>query len=382
MLCVKCKAELPAGALYCPLCGKKQASTKRTTTKRGNGQGSVYKLDSGKYKAVVTLGYYLDENGKKHRSTRSGVYITKKAAVAALPELAKAVKTINKTMTFKEAYDKWYPTHRAQKSTMNCYSAAFKHFSPLWGVPLDELDIDDLQECLDDCGKGKRTQQNMKAVCGLVYKYAIPRKAVPDNLNLAPFLIVGGEAAAHREAFTEEQLKAISKAVGVVPYADYIYSLCYTGFRPSEFLALGVESYDRDNNCLIGGAKTAAGKNRIVTISPKIQAIIDRLTDKPSGKIFCGEDGGELSNAEFTEKCFYPALDLIGIDNPVVEIAGGVKRHKYTPHSCRHTFATLMKRVDASGRDKQALIGHTTEEQLRYYQDVEIADLRCITDAI
>ena len=41
-----------------------------------------------------------------------------------------------------------------------------------------------------------------------------------------------------------------------------------------------------------------------------------------------------------------------------------------------------MKRVDGADKDKQELIGHASAEMLRYYQDVEIADLRRITDAI
>ena len=60
----------------------------------------------------------------------------------------------------------------------------------------------------------------------------------------------------------------------------------------------------------------------------------------------------------------------------------GNKRHKYTPHSCRHTFATLMKRVPGASKDKQELIGHASEEMLRYYQDVGLEDLRAITDAL
>lgn len=41
--------------------------------KRGNGQGSVYKLPSGKYKAVVITGYYLDDQGRTRKHTRSAV---------------------------------------------------------------------------------------------------------------------------------------------------------------------------------------------------------------------------------------------------------------------------------------------------------------------
>lgn len=58
------------------------------------------------------------------------------------------------------------------------------------------------------------------------------------------------------------------------------------------------------------------------------------------------------------------------------------RRHRLTPHSCRHTFATLLKRAHGSDADKLALIGHTSTDQLRDYQDVPVEDLRRIIDQI
>ena len=78
---------------------------------------------------------------------------------------------------------------------------------------------------------------------------------------------------------------------------------------------------------------------------------------------------------------FYAALEGCGIENPVEE-QNGVKRRRYTPHSCRHTFATLMKRVSGSDKDKLELMRHTSTEMLRHYQDVSLEDLRRVTDAI
>ena len=77
----------------------------------------------------------------------------------------------------------------------------------------------------------------------------------------------------------------------------------------------------------------------------------------------------------------YNLLDELELENPIYEV-NGKQRHTYTPHSCRHTFATLMKRVQGASKDKLELIGHSSEEMLRYYQDVEINDLRKITDAL
>ena len=142
--------------------------------------------------------------------------------------------------------------------------------------------------------------------------------------------------------------------------------MIYLGFRPTEFLSLTIQDYDPKEKAFKGGAKTEAGTNRTVTVSPKIQPYIDAII------------GVAWDYSNFRQDVFYPTLEAIGIDNPKGE--NGV--HKYSPHSCRHTFATLMKRVSGSDKDKLELIGHTSTEMLRYYQDVNISDLKAITDKI
>lgn len=374
MNCIKCGKEIPADAPFCCWCGKKQQQSQRKASKRGNGTGSVYKSGD-KWTAEVTRGYRIDGNKKTRVMVRKRGFSTKKEALEYIPTLF-GKKEREKDITFRTLYDQWLPTHRAGKDTINCYKAAFKYFAPVEFSRVRDIDIDDLQECIDDCPHGKRTRQNMKAVCGLMYKYGIPRGLA--ELNMAEYLIVTAPDSIAREGFTAEQLKKIQESIGSIPYADYIFSMCYLGFRPSELLMLDVLDYDRAAKTLTGGAKTEAGKNRIVTISPKIQPIIDRLAGgKTSGPLFCDKQGKQFKYERFRDAVFYPTLAAIGIDNPIEN-----KRHKYSPHSCRHTFTTLMKRVPGPDKDKQELIGHTSPEMLRYYQDVNLDDLRKITDAI
>lgn len=379
--CKKCGLDLPDEFNFCPACGRPVVKH-RSTKKRGNGQGTVIQLPNGKWKALVTLGYYTDEQGKRHLKRRCQTFQKKTDAINSLSKLSSDPRReIKQKLTFKELYDKWLPTHNAGKSTMDCYKAAIKHFSDVYTLRVSDIDVDDLQECIDNCPAGKRTRENMRAVVGLMYKYGIPRHVIPDNLNLSPFLSITGEDAAHRPSFTDVEIEKIRKAVGTVPFADYIYCMIYTGFRPSEFLALTVTDYDKQHAALVGGAKTDAGKGRTVTISPKIRKLVEAQA-KGSGALFPDGEGKIWDLRNFTEKAFYPALEQIGIANPMVEIAGGIKRHKYTPHTCRHTFSTLMKRTAGSDKDKLALIGHTSTEMLRYYQDVSYSDLQRITDAI
>lgn len=375
MDCIKCGKGIPDAAPYCCWCGKKQqAKNTRKNTKRGNGTGSVYRQGD-KWVAAITKGYRIEGDKKKRIVVKKCGLKTKKEAIEYLTTLAGKPQR-EKDITWRALYELWLPTHRAGKSTMDCYKSAEKYFAPLEFWKLKEIEIDDLQECLDDCPKGRRTKENMKALCGLMYKYAIPRGYAP--LNLAQYLIMSGDHSEERESFNAEQLEAIRAACGKVPYADYIYCMCYLGFRPSEFLALDVSNYDADEKTITGGAKTEAGKNRIVPISKKIQSIISELAKGRSvGALFCDSEGNAFSYDKFRTSYFYPAIDAIGIDNPIIN-----GKHKYSPHTCRHTFATMMKRINAPDKDKMRLIGHASAEMLRYYQDVNIEDLKKIISSI
>ena len=376
MKCKRCRGEIPDGSKFCMHCGVLQ-STAQNNKSRGNGQGSVFKRGRS-WTAVRVIGYTVSEDGRLHKATRSkSGFRTKKEALEYLPQLNSLQR--KKSMTWQALYETWQPTHRAGKSTMDCYAAAEKYFQPVWPMQFDQIDIDDLQDCVDECPKGKRTRENMKALAGLLYKYAIPRHMA--QLNLGQYLIVGAGDTSAKLALPDSALRAISESVGIVPGADYVLAQCYLGFRPSELLALDAKNYNRTERAFIGGAKTDAGRDRIVTVSPKIQPIIDRLTrDRVAGPVFCSSDGKPLTIEQY-RSMFYQVLDACVVDNPL-EGPDGAQRHRYTPHSCRHTFATLMKRVPGSDKDKLELIGHTSAEMLRHYQDVDYRDLRRVTDAI
>ena len=393
----KCAAELPEGANFCPRCGKKAQLSPRKTKSRGNGLGSVYKLPNGKYCAEKTLGYVADPlppdapPGTKPHKRRIKVtrqFDRKKDAMEALPGLGfadrrpregTATARKGKRVTLQELYEQWFPTHGKSRSTMNCYKSGFRLFEELWAVPMEDLDIDDLQACLDDSDAGRRTQENARAALGLVYKYGIPRNAIPHDRNLASFLRLSASGSASRKTgFTVDELEKIRKAADAGdPEAMRVLCHCYLGFRPTALLQLQVRDYDPERRAFVGGIKTPAGKGRTVPVSPKIQPWITQLAAGDPDRFVFGKDGAQESLADYRAS-FYELLQRVGIDNPTDEQG----RHRVTPHSCRHTFATMMKRVPGADADKLALIGHTSTEQLRDYQDVPIDDLRRIIDAL
>lgn len=383
MVCKKCSKIIDDAASYCQWCGASQITPKQASKRRGNGQGSVYKVGK-TWTAARVFGYTVSDDGraKPNKSTKGG-FKTKREALDYLPQLQpknekKSPHKIPYDITVKGMYELWLPTHKARgksKSTIGCYTAAIKHFEDIWDYPFADAGIDDWQECIDDCSRGRRTKENMKALVGLLYKYAIPRGSAPDKINMGEYLYVTGEVG-RRHPLTDLEVETVRQSIGAVPYADYIYCMIYLGYRPQEMLTREIDKhYDRDEHCIIGGIKTEAGKNRVITISPKIQGYIDNIIgDRKTGYIFCGPDGGSLSVAKYRE-LFYIAIETMGIIS--------TPERKLTPYSCRHTFASLMDRVKGVGDNaKLELIGHTTTDMLRHYQHADLEDLRKITDCI
>ncbi len=371
MNCRKCKKEIPEESSFCLFCGVNQTTPKQKTKSRGNGQGSVYKLPSGLYKAAVTLGYTLE--GKRVVRTKSG-FKTKKEALEYLPVLRDVQITVNKKMTWVSVYDEWKKLHekKVSKSTMDCYTSAMKYYKEIYFMDIKNIRTSHLQNCVSNCPKGRRTRENMKALGTLLFDYAIQQDIV--DKNFASFIYIGKFEKTERQAFTKEQIEVVASHIHTIPYASYILALIYTGFRINELLSLQCKdciAYDTDKRILVGGSKTEAGKNRIVPVSRKIQPIVERLIENksPNAFIFSDASGNRITDDRFRKNYYYKALEAMNL--PLL-----------SPHCCRHTFATLIKDVDSPATDKQKIMGHTSFEMTAHYTHTNIDDLWKIIENI
>jgi integrase len=371
--CKKCKRDLADDWIWCPWCGKKQTSAPRKAIKRENGTGSVYKradLKNRPYVAVTPA-----KKGKRPETI--GYYATAQEAKDAVEGYRKN-PTDRLNITLKEIYEEWKPIGLKDKSKQlgDSYNAAFNKLSPLHDMKFREIGYGHVQNIiealqkerpkLDKAGKpiikdehpvmlppaSYSALHDIKVLAGLLCKYGMKNNIIHENW--AELLDLPKDTSEVKDCFNEiEQKKIENAAFGTngsdkVPFADCILFMCYTGLRITEFLKLSRFSVHRQGNAcaLYGGIKTDAGKNKIVPVHHKVQPVLEEWLTKGGQTIFCWPDGHPYSAKYFREKCFYPALEKIGV-------------RRLTPHACRRTCATMMSKAGVKEEDFIAIMGHT-----------------------
>lgn len=385
MVCQKCGIDLPETFAFCPMCGKSVAKQEKKRRRRANGEGSVIRRGKS-YSIRITTGWTLKDGRAVQQFAEKGGFKSQKAALEYMPKLREEATRQHSSyekITFEELYDKLIERHakRVSKSTMGCYVSAHKHFSEIYSLPFADLNTEDWQLCIDDCPNGIRTKQNMKALGTLMYKLAAELRVfgVNTETNFASLVWLPTDDSESRQPFTLEELGKIKAGASAgIRYADWILAMCYTGFRPSEFLALKKDSFDADRWTLRGGAKTEAGKNRIVPVHPLIRPIIAKQMFASGEYLFSVHKDKPTTLDNFRQACFYPALETLGIQT----VPKPREKPERTPYSTRHTFATLMKSVKGSDKDKAALMGHTSFEMTLHYQHEDYDSLKKIICSI
>lgn len=364
MTCRKCNAALPDGAAFCHQCGTKQQIT-YARHRRGNGQGNAYKRGD-TWTARVVVGWKPGDPPKPIWRTKGG-FPTKKAALEHCTALHQQ-GIVQQDISLAALFDRWRDEYapRVKVKTLEGYVLAFAHFRSVHHRPILEIQATELQTAISNCSAGKRTKQLMKVTASLLYKFAVNNNLV--DRNVAQYLYAGNDPTTTRAAFTAQELDVLHQAIPTEPFAAYVYAMCYTGFRPGEFLALKKSAYHPEGRYLVGGGKTTAGTNRIVPVHEKIMPIITRqLGVAGSEYLFPGKQGKAMTHNYFNNHVFIPLMERLGIEGK-------------QPYSCRHTYANLLKDASGATKDKAALMGHTNYSMTQYYQSTDIDHLRAIVD--
>lgn len=353
MDCIKCKATLPEGALYCPLCGKKQTPEQRKRRKRANGSGTIYKLPGNR--------------AKPWAARRNNIYIgsfkTYAAAQKALERITDVDICDKYNLTFSQIYEMWKPVHArtVTKGQMDCYASAYKNSKELHTQKFRLLRKSDFQSVivrLEAESKSKSTCEKVMQLFGQLSKWAMDEGIV--NQNHAQNVTTAAKQKTAKKPFTDAQIKAIQESKHRA--ADIALILIATGARINELFKVPVA--DCRDNYFIGGSKTEAGERRVIAVSPiGLTAYQTLLQEARTGKHPLLIDGfkGNKDIANFRKRDFKELMDEIG--------AVGM-----TPHSCRHTFSTLAVKNGVTPQILRRMMGHAdikTTDKIYTHLDAE-----------
>lgn len=355
---------------------------------RGNGLGSVYKRkDRNTWTVQIVTGWRLSKNKLIPIKKTIGGFKKKSDALEALNKLIKGEEVVEKNLSLDDVFHKWktFYTSRVAPKTLKGYEQAYAHFASLKYRKIHTITAGELQKCMDDCPAGKRTHQLMKVTAGLIWGYAFDTNLVYKDITNN--LYIGKHESKPREPLTSDDIDLIRGAIGRLRYAEYIYCLCYLGYRPGEFLEIKKDQVQQetiDNEVvyyIVEGIKTEAGKNRRVIVPKQIiDYVLDRLWVPGTDYLFPFYyfhrtkktliEIRKMTTNYFEDSVFKPIMESLGITGKV-------------PYSTRHTYADKLKHADGDDRDKAALIGHADYNFTRaQYQSSPLEDLKAVTDTI
>lgn len=349
--------------------------------RRPNGKGSI-KHFPGRAKPWQANTPRVMVNGKK-KPILLGYFEEYEDAELALNKWLRnrAPKT---NYTFKELYDEWSDRayEEIEKSTADCYRAAWKQMVDLYDMKASEIRTGHFQTIVDIMKKAEKSYSsihNVKVLAGQLEKHAMQYDII--DKNYAEYVVLPPAPDEEKEIFTEDQIKAIEKAAEEGDYtAKLVVILNYTGWRIGEFLDLKIEDYDPAYKSFQGGKKTDAGKDRIVPVHPKVQKYVDELLAMNGPQLVCREEvRGRKPNqytvlvpvkaGYFRKKMFAPLMDRLGITDS--------KGEPFTPHVTRHTFASACYKQGVDKLLVKRLMGHSRGEDVteRVYTHVDMEQL-------
>ena len=358
MLCIKCSKDIPDDAVYCCYCGKKLISAPRATKKRGNGQGTVYKTPVGTWAAEVTLGYYVDDSGKKKRKiARKKGFATKKAAIEHINALfcgSEKSKVITLSQLW-ELFQSDLSTLSASKRT--AYNIAWRKIKDEVAYrTIDSFSVPELQELIDTTAPSYYTRRDIKTLLSHLYKIAIRDDYIDKNRT--EYIKLPKLVTTEREVFTPEEIQSLWLDYRAEPsqITAGMLVMLYTGIRPGELLSILVDNIHLSEQYMTGGIKTEKGKNRKIILPDKIIPIIRYLIDnEQNGKLYARNSDNFYE--DWREK--RQALQL---------------REALTPYCCRHTYITNLTALKVSPAMLQELAGHEDYDTTLVYTHLSVED--------
>lgn len=324
--------------------------------RRGNGEGSIFKLGGKRRKpwAVRITAGYTDEGKQLYKYV--GYYPTKTEAKNAMREyLINPFNLDHKSTKLKDVFDRWSDHSDLAQTTLQSYKSAFNQAKQLHNISMRDIKAIHLETTMDQMKPHMRSV--FKNAMSHVYSYAIKHEIVDKNL-ISLITVKTTVETKEKTPFTLVEIKKLKSFAH--PLNDTIFILLHTGLRINELLEIKCENVHLDKRYMIGGTKTAAGKNRIIPIHDAVYPLIEARY-KQGHKYLITNDGKKINYATYRLNYWNRMTSALGV--------------KHTPHDTRHTFTTFADRCNVNKVALKRILGHALSDMTDHYTHKDLDEL-------
>ena len=313
-----------------------------------NGFGRITKIRNQKlrkpYRVMVTTG--KDESGRPIGKILKpeGYFKTYNEAYVALVKYHENPYDLDSLITMNELYKRWSKEHFKTinvEGTKQNIASTWKKAASIYDMRVRDVRIRHLKYCIDNADATKSVKNRLKTIFNMMFDYAVMYELADKNYARELKLNYSLDHE-HHIAFTEDELKTLWENI-TYPFVDVLLIQCYSGWRPREILNIRTENVHLDQNIIIGGMKTDAGKDRVVPIHPAIKDLITAKYNPETDLLF------DCTYDKYRRRL-----------NKIYQEFGLNPDHK--PHDGRKTFVTLAKKYNVDEYAIKRIIGHTISD--------------------
>ena len=337
-----------------------------------NGNGSVYKLSGNRrkpYAVLVTLGWDLSPTGKAvQRKKIIGYFSDRKEAMAYLLEYNRSPLNISSSkLTFKDVYELLMKDKEIEisKSNLNGYRASFLAVPSLHDLCIRDIKLNDIERAFNSCGKNYPTMRKIRVMIHQVFSYAMRHeylfRDVSKYIDITKYRDKNPNSK-KKDIFHQEHIDRLW-CMSKDKYKAIMIILIYTGVRVGELLNLKSSDVHLEEQYFdVIESKTINGLRK-VPIADKIKPLVKEWLYDSCEYLIHKQDGTYMSYENYRDTYWDNQIKLLNLD--------------YTPHSTRHTFISMLARINTNPTVIKKIVGHSGAMSLteRVYTHFEIKEL-------
>lgn len=282
----------------------------------------------------------------------------------AIEDMRRSLPTAPKT-TVKELYEEYLSSSdfaRISASQRQKMGYAWNHVQKLGEKHIAELTYDEMQALIDEECPTYYPARDVKVLLSHIYQQALKRDLVPRNRS--ELLDLPELSAQERKIFSELDIARLWMAAEAgEDMPAMIIVLIYTGARPGELIGMRRENIHLQERYMVGGSKTAAGRNREYAIPERVLPLIARRLKSYPGALPWDYD----DTAFYAD--YYAAIERCNCQ-------------RLSPYSCRHTFVTMALSSGADALLVANMVGHASTKMTNHYNHTQLPKKLEIANAL